>query len=192
MAINNCPLLSINVLTMSSINIRPINPSSTTDHDGVAAAINVAFVEGDSWFKKPECQDRCPDASTIVDILTTPTSTFLLAEDTNTNMILGALRVDWNDETKTGHFGMLGVPTSNAGQGIGKSLVAAAINYLKEEKHQVDCSMPVVKTNNERLVSWYEKQGFECTGETFPFPVPSIVLEEYKGTIDMIQMRRKL
>ena len=118
---------------MSSINIRPINPSSTTDHDGVAAAINVAFVEGDSWFKKPECQDRCPDASTIVDILSTPTSTFLLAEDTNTNMILGALRVDWNDETKTGHFGMLGVPTSNAGQGIGKSKIRKVVRAVKKQ-----------------------------------------------------------
>lgn len=175
----------------SIINIRPINPSSTADHDGVAAAINVAFVEGDSWFKKPECQDRCPDASTIVDISNLPTSSFLLAEDTNNNEILGALRVDWNDDTKIGHFGMLGVPTANAGKGIGKSLVAAAINYLKE-KQQVELTMPVVKTNNERLVSWYERQGFECTGETFPFPVPSIMLEQYKGTIDMIQMRRKL
>jgi ribosomal protein S18 acetylase RimI-like enzyme len=180
---------------MSDINdilVRPINPETTSDLEGVASVIDTAFVEGDSWFKKPDCYHRCPNTQSIADILNEPTSSFLLAENSTTGEIVGALRVDWNDTTKVGHFGMLGVPAANAGKGIGRKLVASMVEYLKEEKQQVKVSMPVVFTNNDRLVKWYEQQNFKCQGEKFPFPVPEIVLEEYKGTIEMIQMAREL
>ena len=178
---------------MSTIQVRPIDPTSSSDLDGCAAAIDTAFVEGDSWFKKDDCKHRCGNGGQdIQDILAEATSSFLLAEDTATDTIVGALRVDWNNDTKVGHFGMLGVPSASAGKGIGKSLVAAMAAFLKDEKGQNEISMPVVSTNNERLVAWYEKQGFQCIGEKFPFPVPEIMLDEYRDTIDMIQMRRVL
>ena len=172
--------------------VRSSNPDSDEDCAGIAAAIDVAFVEGDSWFKKNNCKHRCETGDTIKSILTAETcSTFLLAENQD-GKILGALRVDWNEETNIGHFGMLGVPSANAGQGIGKALVAATILFLKDEKSQTEIQIPVVATRNERLIAWYEGQGFKCIGDIFPFPAPEIMLEEYVGKIDMVQMRREL
>ena len=61
---------------MSDINdilVRPINPETTSDLEGVASVIDTAFVEGDSWFKKPDCYHRCPNTQSIADILNEPT-----------------------------------------------------------------------------------------------------------------------
>jgi ribosomal protein S18 acetylase RimI-like enzyme len=178
------------------ISVRPVESSSDVDCDNVATAIDVAFLEGDSWFKKEGCKHRCPNGGKdIKDLLCdkhgTFGTTFLLAQEgEDSSKVLGAVRVDWN-ASGLGHFGMLGVPAANAGRGVGKALVAAAVQYLTE-KNQTKLEMPVVATKNERLVQWYEKQQFQCIGELFPFPVPDIVLEEFQGTIMMTKMSRAL
>ena len=176
-----------------SLSVQPIDHTSDSECDQVAAVIDLAFVQGDSWFKKEGCKNRCPTGKSIKDLISTPTTndgtTFLVARLDGT--AVGAVRVDWTSDTNIGHFGMLGVPVGNGGKGVGKALVAAVIEFLGA-KQQTLVSMPVVMTKNDRLIKWYEKQQFKCIGEPFDFPAPEIVLEEHKGKIIMIQMRRDL
>jgi GNAT superfamily N-acetyltransferase len=67
------------------------------------------------------------------------------------------------------YLGMFSVCPSAQGKGIGKKLLAAAENYAKEQ----NCSsiyMTVI-TVREKLIAWYERNGYQKTGKVLPFPV---------------------
>jgi ribosomal protein S18 acetylase RimI-like enzyme len=66
------------------------------------------------------------------------------------------------------YLGMLTVSPELQGAGIGKHLLAAAEAYAKE----TGCSaiiMTVISVRAE-LIAWYERHGYQRTGETQPFP----------------------
>lgn len=66
------------------------------------------------------------------------------------------------------YLGMLSVSPEAQGTGVGKQFLKAA------EKHAIDqqCSiifMTVISVRTE-LIAWYERHGYNRTGETVPFP----------------------
>ena len=67
------------------------------------------------------------------------------------------------------YLGMFSVSPSAQGKGIGKKMLAAADQYAREQR----CSsiFMTVITVREELIVWYEKNGYQKTGETLPFPV---------------------
>jgi len=85
------------------------------------------------------------------------------------------------------YLGLLSVSPELQGAGLGKELLAAAVDYARENQ----CTrihMTVISARHE-LVAWYERQGYERTGETEPFhagekfgiqkePLELIVLEK--------------
>src|SRR5262245_21532953 len=67
------------------------------------------------------------------------------------------------------YLGMFSVSPLAQGKGIGKKLLAAADQYAKEQ----NCSsiyMTVITVRLE-LIEWYERNGYQKTGEIVPFPV---------------------
>jgi len=67
------------------------------------------------------------------------------------------------------YLGMFSVSPLAKGKGIGKKLLAAADDYAKEQ----NCSsiyMTVI-TVREKLIAWYERNGYQKTGKILPFPV---------------------
>lgn len=79
------------------------------------------------------------------------------------------------------YLGMLTVSPLQQGSGIGKQLLVAAEKYAKE-KNCPAIFMNVISLRYE-LISWYERHGYNKTGETKPFPaddrfgIPSQPLE---------------
>jgi len=67
------------------------------------------------------------------------------------------------------YLGMFSVSPAAQGKGIGKKLLAAADNYAKEQKCY-SIYMTVI-TVREKLISWYERNGYQKTGKVLPFPV---------------------
>jgi GNAT superfamily N-acetyltransferase len=63
---------------------------------------------------------------------------------------------------------MLAVSPSVQAKGIGKLLIHAAEEYAREKGCLV-VYMKVVSARHE-LVAWYERKGFQKTGQTEPFP----------------------
>ena len=67
------------------------------------------------------------------------------------------------------YLGMFSVTPLAQGKGIGKKLLTAADGYAKEQ----NCSsiyMTVI-TVREKLIAWYERNGYQKTGKVLPFPV---------------------
>lgn len=67
------------------------------------------------------------------------------------------------------YLGMLTVQPDLQDRGIGKQLMQTAELYAKFlEKKGIQ--MTVISLRNE-LIAWYQRHGFQTTGETQPFPV---------------------
>ena len=189
-----------------SVAVRPVRPEDAADCAAAARVINQAFVDGDSWFKKPGTEIRLRrGGEDVAEVLRGGGSTFLVAEAPPPPRegaadgaggglvgLVGGVRVDWDDATKSGHFGMLGVPAAVGGKGVGSLLVQESLAFLRR-KGMTKVSMPVVATRNQRLLDWYQQRhGFSPVGELTEFPVPSILREECVGKVLMQQMQRDL
>ncbi|MCA0904508.1 GNAT family N-acetyltransferase [Qipengyuania aquimaris] len=73
-------------------------------------------------------------------------------------------------DAASGYLGMLCVaPTMQSG-GLGGMLLEAA--ELAALKRGIETLEMTVITQRSSLISWYERRGYERTGETRPFPVP--------------------
>ena len=82
------------------------------------------------------------------------------------NELLGCV----NLQKKNNHLylGMLTVSPQLQGGGIGKELLKASEDYAKES-HFEAIVMSVISVRTE-LIAWYERRGYQRTGETKPFP----------------------
>jgi ribosomal protein S18 acetylase RimI-like enzyme len=67
-----------------------------------------------------------------------------------------------------GYFGMFAVSPTLQGGGIGGALLAAAEQSVRERGgHEMEMTVISVR---EELISYYERRGYERTGEVRPFP----------------------
>lgn len=69
------------------------------------------------------------------------------------------------------HFGTFAVRPTTQGGGTGRRVLATAAELAVERfgAHTLELSVLEVRTE---LIAWYERQGFERTGERRPFPWP--------------------
>lgn len=106
------------------------------------------------------------DAERILEIIRTPDSVILIAEDDDTGLLLGCVHLE-KHESKC-YLGMLTVNPELQSKGIGKLLLAESEAFAEFW----DCSqiyMTVISIRTE-LIAWYEKHGFRNTQEKKPFP----------------------
>ena len=66
------------------------------------------------------------------------------------------------------YLGMLTVDPNLQGSGIGKKLLSAADKYAQNVGCQF-IKMTVISERTE-LIAWYQRHGYQPTGETVPFP----------------------
>ena len=66
------------------------------------------------------------------------------------------------------YLGMLSVSPLIQAKGIGKKLLAAAIEFAREQGCR-SIYMTVISIRHE-LIAWYERHGYKPTGATEPFP----------------------
>ena len=66
------------------------------------------------------------------------------------------------------YLGMLTVSPLQQASGIGKQLMSAAEQYAKE--NNCTCIFMNVISVRQELIAWYERLGYQKTGETKPFP----------------------
>jgi len=76
--------------------------------------------------------------------------------------------VNLQQQGKKIYLGMLTVAPSLQGSGIGKQLLSASEQYSRENKFEA-IRMTVISIRLE-LIAWYERHGYNRTGETQPFP----------------------
>ncbi|NUS17178.1 MAG: GNAT family N-acetyltransferase [Streptomyces sp.] len=67
------------------------------------------------------------------------------------------------------YFGMFAVRPTLQGGGLGKTVIAEAERFARDEWGVAEMHMTVI-TVREDLIAWYERRGYERTGQTSPFP----------------------
>lgn len=118
------------------------------------------------------------DEANLTDLMSTETTTFLKCLHPETGLV-GTVYLDKRGDRL--YLGMLSVNVALQGSGIGKQLLAAA----EEHARTMDCRaifMQVIPARNS-LMDWYERHGYQATGERKPFDgdpkfgVPRVPLE---------------
>lgn len=72
----------------------------------------------------------------------------------------------------TAMFGLFGVAPDMQGAGVGRVLVEAALAEMRRQG-KLRARLWVLHPRTE-LIAWYERLGFERTGETIPFHAPDL------------------
>ncbi|MEV0277981.1 GNAT family N-acetyltransferase [Streptomyces sp. NPDC050610] len=67
------------------------------------------------------------------------------------------------------YFGMFAVRPAQQGGGLGKAVMAEAERLARAEWGASEMHMTVIR-QREDLIAWYERRGYERTGQLTPFP----------------------
>ena len=92
---------------------------------------------------------------------------YLLAHDDVTSTLQGCVSLQASSPVKW-YLGALTVSPALQNTGFGRKLLEAAEKYAALQGART-IEMTVVNVR-EALISWYERRGYERTGETRPFP----------------------
>jgi ribosomal protein S18 acetylase RimI-like enzyme len=146
-----------------------ITPSTLNDVSELNILINKAY-RGESskkgWTTEANLLDGLRiDEATLVEYIN-DADTAILKYTNNNGGIEGCVYL--NRGTDKLYIGMLSVNPELQNTGIGRQLLEAATEHAK----QLNCDtlwMTVISTRSE-LIAYYERKGFELTGEKKPFP----------------------
>ena len=106
------------------------------------------------------------DPEDLADILADPAQTLLTAW--RDGELVGCILIADRGQG-TGYFGMLSIRPTLQGGGLGRRLVEAAHAALAERFGARRARISVLP-QRETLIAWYERLGYQRTGETLPFP----------------------
>lgn len=76
-------------------------------------------------------------------------------------------------KTDSAYLGMLTVDPQEQSQGTGKQILAAAEDFTVKTWHLKKIEMTVITLRSE-LIAWYERRGYQRTGQYEPFPYGDI------------------
>jgi ribosomal protein S18 acetylase RimI-like enzyme len=108
------------------------------------------------------------DAAMVTALVTEPGAHVLLAEEAGHLEACCELR-EPGAPGGTGYFGMFAVRPSRQGAGYGRIVLAEAERIARDEFGAAALEMTVIR-QRASLIAWYERRGYERTGETRPFP----------------------
>ncbi|WP_100261068.1 GNAT family N-acetyltransferase [Qipengyuania seohaensis] len=150
----------------------PITEASLADAVEIKLLIESAY-RGDSarqgWNHEADLlDDERTTPEEIERLIEDEKVSFLVSRDVSAAMT-GCVAVTTLDATH-GYLGMLCVSPLMQSDGLGGKLLDAAEQAASERGIEV-LEMTVI-TQRSSLISWYQRRGFERTGETRPFPVP--------------------
>ena len=151
------------------MNDMTITPATESDIPALNTLINSAY-RGDSsrrgWTTEADLLDGIRTSETSLgEMLHNPNAQILKYE--RAGELLGCVYLEQRDNSL--YLGMLTVSPDAQTGGIGKQLMTAA-EQLARAKHCQTMSMTVLPQRTE-LIAFYERRGYQPTGETEPFPM---------------------
>ncbi len=123
----------------------------------------------------------------VADRITGPDSRFVIAEEADE--LRGCAMIEKPAPGRTAaYFGMFAIDTSIRSKGLGRAVVAACERFVRDLWDAQAMEMSVISLRTE-LMGWYERQGYELTGERQPFPF-SETTGEVRRDFDLVTMRK--
>lgn len=156
------------------MNTVSILPATEQDIPALTQLVNSAY-RGDSsrkgWTTEADLLDgvRTSEES-LRETLAQPQATILKYEQSG--QLLGCVYLEKKDDeaaSPTLYLGMLTVSPEAQTGGIGKQLMAAAEQLARQQGCR-SITMTVIPQRTE-LIAWYQRRGYQTTGETKPFPM---------------------
>ena len=105
------------------------------------------------------------DEETLAEMMRGPKAAFLKYTD-DAGRLCGCVYLQ--QQQKSMYLGMLTVSPELQDQGIGKKLMKEAEHYALQR--QCESIVMTVISARDVLIKWYERHGYQKTGETRPFP----------------------
>ncbi|WP_121750467.1 GNAT family N-acetyltransferase [Streptomyces sp. E2N166] len=150
--------------------------SPLTYRDATAADVGdiVALIEsayrGDSsragWTTEADIlQGQRTDPEGVLEVVGSPDSRLLTVE--RDGRIVACCQLEHRGAHA--YFGMFAVSPALQGEGLGKTIIAAAERWAHEAWGVTEMHMTVISVR-EDLIAWYERRGYRRTGEMTPFP----------------------
>jgi ribosomal protein S18 acetylase RimI-like enzyme len=152
--------------------------------------INSAY-RGDSskkgWTTEADLLDGIrTDAGSLEQMITRMDAVILQSFNEN-NILQGCVSLEKRQDKM--YLGMLTVSPLLQAKGIGKQLLIEAEKYAKEQRCSI-IEMTVISVRTE-LIAWYQKHGYNNTGETKPFP-DDIKFGIPKQPLEFIVMQKEI
>lgn len=146
-----------------------ISIAAESDIPALVSLVNSAYRgEGSKkgWTTEADLLDGLrTNEKSLQEIIAKPGSVILIYTDEK-NKLVGCVNLQ-QQENKL-YLGMLTVSPILQGAGIGKKLLAASESYAASNNFTA-ITMTVISVRQE-LIAWYERHGYQRTGETKPFP----------------------
>lgn len=149
--------------------IKHILPATIANVSELAQLVNGAY-RGESskagWTTEADLLGgQRTDEEDLTRLINTPHNTILIGLD-EINRILGCVYLQKRDAVM--YLGMLTVQPQLQAAGIGKQLLFAAEEFARRQ-HCTSIEMTVISVRHE-LIAWYNKRGYQATGDVKPFP----------------------
>jgi ribosomal protein S18 acetylase RimI-like enzyme len=126
------------------------------------------------------------DANTLLEQINQSDQTILKAIDGN-QKIIGC--VSLQEKKDKLYLGMLTVQPDIQATGIGKKLLSSAEEYAKNKK--IYCIEMTVISVRQELIEWYQRRGYQLTGEKREFPSdPKFGIK--KQALEFVVLEKKL
>ncbi|HET7222931.1 MAG TPA: GNAT family N-acetyltransferase [Rhodanobacteraceae bacterium] len=109
------------------------------------------------------------DACEVSELIANPNVKLLLAEQADRLLASCVIERLVDGDACDGYFGMFSVRPEAQGNGTGRALLAEAERIARDEWHARTMRMTVIDVRAE-LIAWYERRGYQRTGEYRPFP----------------------
>lgn len=149
----------------------PILVADEKDVTFLVALMDIAYRGEDSkqgWTSEADLfiGNKRTDEATVTNLIRKPGAVFLkyLNEE---GSLEGCVLLQKKENRL--YLGMFSVSPLAQGKGIGKKLLSAADDHAKEQ-NCTSIFMTVI-TVREKLIAWYERNGYMKTGKVLPFPV---------------------
>lgn len=151
-----------------ALDFRPATPA---DVPGLHRLVESAY-RGDSarggWTHEADLlESPRTSAENLAAVVADPREVLLLALDGE--RLVGCVQVSRVSD-EVGYFGLLTVDPRLQAGGLGRRLIAQAEGWAAERWGASRMELSVVSVRTE-LIAYYERRGYQLTGETRPFPV---------------------
>lgn len=170
-----------------------IRPAQAQEADSIAALVNRAY-RGESsragWTTEADLLDGKR---------TTPEEVLGLLARYDIQILTGwvasqltvTLCAEWHAVQQTVHLGMIAVEPTAQNRGYGKTVILAAEQWAVEH-WQVRVSQMAVVSLRQALIAFYQRLGYQPTGEVRPFPYQPEMWQAKVDNMQLITLQKSL